>query len=79
MKIMDTTIRNLDESVYRAMRLRAKSSGLTVGEAVTAAMRAYLSRPDPVKSGSLRDLVPEPWPAGSEHSSEDVDAVVYGT
>ncbi|MGK2960512.1 MAG: FitA-like ribbon-helix-helix domain-containing protein, partial [Gemmatimonadaceae bacterium] len=30
---MDTTIRNLDEAVYRAIRTRARKNGMTVGEA----------------------------------------------
>jgi hypothetical protein len=76
---MDTTIRNLDEAAYRAIRAQARKSGMTVGEAVSEAMRAYLMRPDPVKSGSIRDLVPEPWPDGSDHSSEEIDLTVYGT
>jgi len=76
---MDTTIRNLDEVVYRAVRTRARKNGLTVGEAVTEAMRAYLERPDPAKSGSIRDLVPEAWPEGNERSSEEIDITVYGT
>jgi plasmid stability protein len=76
---MDSTIRNLDEAVYRAIRARARKTGMTVGEAVTEAMRAYLTRPDPEKSGSIRDLVPEPWPDGNERSSEEIDMTVYGT
>lgn len=75
---MDTTIRNLDEAVYRAMRTRARKNGLTVGEAVTEAMRGYLLRPDPAKTGSIRDLVPEAWPEGNERSSEEIDTTVYG-
>ncbi len=76
---MDTTIRNLDEAVYRAMRSHARKNRLTVGEAVTEAMRAYLLRPEPAKSGSIRDLAPEAWPEGTEGSSEEIDIIVYGT
>ena len=75
---MDTTIRNLDERVYRRLRARALAAGLTVGEALNEAMRAYLARPDPAKSSSLRDLEPEPYPKGNERLSEGIDAIVYG-
>ena len=52
---------------------------MTVGKAVSEAMRAYLARPEPSKTGSLRDLVPEPFPKGSERLSEEIDAIAYGT
>ena len=76
---MDTTIRNLDPKVYRALKAQAALTGKTVGEAVNEAIRAYLARPDAVaKEGSLRDLAPEPYPEGAEHLSEEIDAVAYG-
>ena len=75
---MDTTIRNLDERVYRRIRARALAAGKTVGEAVNEAMRAWLARPDVEKTASLRDLAPRPFPDGSERLSEEIDDVVYG-
>lgn len=75
---MDTTIRNLDPNLYRKLRARAASEGKTVGEAVSEAMRAYLGAPPVEKTGSLRDLTPEPFPAGNERLSEEVDNVAYG-
>ncbi|MEX2178237.1 MAG: hypothetical protein WD801_05975 [Gemmatimonadaceae bacterium] len=75
---MDTTIRNLDERVYRRLRARAMASGMTVGEALNHAMRAYLGSPPPTKSSSLRELVPEEYPPGNERLSEDIDRHVYG-
>lgn len=76
---MDTTIRNLDPRAYRALKARAALEGKTIGEVVNEAIRAYLDRPDPHRrSGSLRDLVPQPYPAGNETLSEEVDAIVYG-
>jgi len=76
---MDTTIRNLDPVAYKQLRARAMSKGMTVGEAVSDAMRAYLALPENAKTGSLRDLVPEPFPHGNEHLSEGIDDVVYGS
>ena len=75
---MDSTIRNLDADLYRKIRARAALTGMTVGEAVSEAMRAYLARPETSKDGSLRDLAPEPFPDGNERLSEEIDAVVYG-
>ena len=77
---VDTTIRNLDEQAYRAIRIRAVQEGRTVGELISEAIRAYLGRP-PRKQGpaSLRELRPEPYPKGNERLSSEIDAIVYGT
>lgn len=75
---MDTTIRNLDEKVYRAMKARAAAEGRTIGETVNDAIRAYLARPDPNRHGSLAALRPRPYPEGNERLSEEINAIVYG-
>lgn len=76
---MDTTIRNLDEQAYRDLKARAAREGKTMGQAVNEAIRAYLAGPG-ARAGtrSLAELRPEPYPAGSERLSEEIDAVVYG-
>jgi plasmid stability protein len=76
---MDTTIRNLDEKVYRKLRARAVLEGRTVGDLISEAIRDYLSRGS-VKRGtvSLRTLRPEPYPEGNEQLSSEIDTVVYG-
>ncbi len=76
---MDTTVRNLDEQAYRALRARAVLEGRTVGDLINEAIRAYLARVE-VRHGksSLRRLKPEPFPEGNEHLSSEIDAVVYG-
>jgi len=77
---MDTTIRNLDETAYRKLKARAALSGRTIGDLVNEAIRSYLSRPELLpRRGSLADLIPERYPRGSEHLSEEIDDIVYGT
>ena len=76
---MDTTIRNLDPHVYRALRARAVLEGRTVGELISEAIRAYLARATPKRGGgTLRALRPEPYPEGNEGLSLEIDAIVYG-
>ena len=76
---MDTTVRNLDEQAYRALRARAVLEGRTVGELINEAIRRYLGR-GAAKHGtaSLRDLRPEPFPEGNERLSSEIDAIAYG-
>jgi plasmid stability protein len=76
---MDTTIRNLDDHSYRALKARAALAGKTIGEVVNEAIRGYLARPGPrARTRSLRDLAPQDYPDGDERLSEEVDPLVYG-
>jgi len=76
---MDTTIRNLDERAYRALKARAALTGRTIGETLNEAIRMYLARPTDIsRTGSLADLTPVAYPEGNERLSEEVDGVVYG-
>jgi plasmid stability protein len=76
---VDTSIRNLDEQAYRAIRVRAVQEGRAVGELISEAIRGYLRR-RPAKQGatSLRELRPEPYPKGNERLSSEIDAIAYG-
>jgi len=61
------------------LRARAVIEGKTVGELISEAIRAYLARESSgSRSGSLRDLRPEPYPKGNEHLSREIDSIVYG-
>lgn len=75
---MDTTIRNLDENAYRALRARAVMEGRTVGALITEAIRSYLGRPPGRRTSSLRLLRPEAYPPGNERLSMEIDEIVYG-
>jgi plasmid stability protein len=76
---VDTTIRNLDEQAYRAIRVRAVEQGRPVGELISEAIRDYLGRrPRKRGAGSLRELSPEPYPKGNKRLSSEIDAIVYG-
>ena len=75
---MNTTIRKLDEETYRALKARAALMGTTIGQLMNEAIRTYLARPCFLgKRGSLRDLVPLQYPAGTERLSDEIDEIVY--
>ena len=76
---MDATIRNLDEHAYRELRACAVMQGRNVGDLLSEAMRAYLSRVSVSRGRStLRALQPEPFPEGNERLSREIDVIVYG-
>jgi plasmid stability protein len=56
---MDTTVRNLDEQAYRALRARAVLEGRPVGELISEAIRSYLGRPA-LKRGKTSLRAPRP-------------------
>ena len=74
---MDTTVSNLGEQAYRALRARAVLEGRTAGELMSEAIRGYLARPRAKRGkASLRALRPEPYPERNECLSSEID--VYG-
>jgi plasmid stability protein len=76
---MDTTIRNLDEAAYRALKARAALRGTTIGELVNEAIRLYLASTEAFpKTRSILDKIPVEFPEGDENLSEDIDLIVYG-
>lgn len=76
---MDTTVRNLDEQAYRALRARAVLEGRPVGELINEAIRGYLGRhATKRRATSLRTLRPELYPEGNDRLSSEIDAIVYG-
>jgi plasmid stability protein len=76
---MDTTIRNLDDQAYRALRARAVLERRTVGDLMNEAIRGYLARvPARQRTSTLRVLRPERYPEGNERLSTEIDMLVYG-
>jgi hypothetical protein len=76
---MDTTIRNIDERIYRELKAKAALEGKTVGEALNEAIHAWLAGAHPLsRTGTLRDLQPQSWRRGDKRVSEQIDRIVYG-
>lgn len=87
---MDTLIRNIDDSVFRAARALAALEGRTVGEVVTDALREYLASGAAAEDEQhrLAGLAPDPplldrsgdspsADGDGEHPATRVDEVVF--
>ena len=75
---MDTTIRNLNDDAYSALRDRAVMEGRDVGDLLNEAMSAYLERvPIEPREPTLRDLRPEALSEANERLRREIDAIVY--
>ena len=76
---MDTTIRNIDEAAYQRLRVWAAHHDLGMGEALSRLVldHAHLPPARRRKGVSFWDIKPTDWGPGTEHTSEEVDRIVY--
>ena len=77
---MDITIREVDDDLYRQAKSRAALMGTTVGGVVNLALEKWLEEEaqSKAKKGFCDLLKPVRFGRGTEHSSENVDELVYG-
>jgi len=74
--IMQLSVRDVEDRTFKEFKAQAVKEGLTVGRALTLAMQYWIEEEEDKKS--FLDLKPTDWGKGTEHSSEEIDAVLYG-
>lgn len=77
--IMNITIRDVDEKVFRKFKTESVRKRMKLGNALTNAMRTWLEKgrgEKKVKKHFL-DLKPFDWGVGTERSSVEVDEILY--
>ena len=76
---MNITIRGLQESIFRKFKARAAEENVTLGDALSQAMEAWLKKGKTEEPrAKLSDLKITNWGKGTERSSEEIDRIVYG-
>jgi hypothetical protein len=76
---VDTTIRNIDEDAYQRLRTWAAHHGLGIGEALSRLVLEHAHLPTQRRRKvSIWSLKPWDWGPGTEHTSEEIDKIVYG-
>ncbi|NOZ58517.1 MAG: hypothetical protein GXO66_02920 [Euryarchaeota archaeon] len=76
---MIKTFRGIDEEVFRKFKAEAVRQGVSLGRALTGAMKLWLDKQKkPGKRGSLLQLKPVDWGKGTERASVEVDEILYG-
>jgi hypothetical protein len=76
---MNITIRGLQETVFRKFKAKAAEENVTLGDALSQAMEAWLKKGRTgAPRAKLADLKITNWGKGTERSSEEIDKVVYG-
>lgn len=74
---MDTTIRHIDENVYRKLKAKAALEGLSIGEAITEAIKTWLGYRKE-KKASILDIKPVRSNRKNKMLSVEVDSILYG-
>ncbi|MEK6899624.1 MAG: hypothetical protein AABX05_00725 [Nanoarchaeota archaeon] len=71
------TVRDVDQEVFREFKAEAIKRGLTLGSALTLAMEKFRAELGSKKQ-KFTSLTPISWGKGTEHSSEEIDRILYG-
>ncbi len=74
---MNITIRNIQESIFRKLKAKAAEEDLKIGDALTQAIELWLKTRSEKPKGKLSDIPTFDWGKGTEHSSTEIDKVLY--
>ncbi len=77
MKTTQITVKEVDQKTFQELKAAAIKSKLTVGAALNIAIETWLSSLRKTK-GKLSELKPTDWGPGTEHTSEEIDEILYG-
>jgi len=72
---MQLSIKNVDERIFREFKAKTVHEGIRVGDAITRAMELWVERKE--KKLRFLDLKPTDWGEGTEHTSEEIDEILY--
>ena len=75
--IMQITIKNIQDHVFREFKAESVREGLKVGDSLTLAMKLWLEKSKKKPRMSLLDIKPRDWGKGTEKLSEEIDRIVY--
>jgi len=77
--VLNIVVRNVDENAFRNLKVKAVEEGLSLGKAITQAIRAWVNKPLPPKRRApILDFKPVDCGPGSERTSMEIDKIVYG-
>lgn len=76
----NVTFRDVSEEALRELKMEAAREKKKLGEAVTEAIEYWVHQRkiNKKKKGKFTDLKPIDFGSKSEHSSTDIDRIVYG-
>lgn len=74
---MQVSIKNIEETTFREFKAESIREGLTMGNALTLAMKVWIEMKKTKPRKSILDFKPKNWGKGTERLSENIDSVLY--
>ncbi len=75
---MQLSVKNVEKQVFQEFKADAVKRGLSVGGALTLAMHHWLIHKKRRVKKSIVDWEATDWGKGTEHTSEQIDEILYG-
>ena len=77
METTQITVKEVDAKAFQELKSIAVKNKMNVGTALTLAIESWTSSLKKKKK-DLLDLKPTKWGLGTEHTSEEIDQIIYG-
>ena len=71
------SIKNVEEETFREFKAESAREQLPMGKALTQAMKLWIVQRHRKPTHSLLDYKPKNWGKGTEHTSEEIDKILY--
>jgi len=69
-------VKDIDENLYRALKIRAKNKHRSVSQEVIRLIEDYLTRPDDSNIDDTRQFLSLSWEGENEESAKELIAVI---
>jgi len=69
-------VKDIDENLYRALKIRAKNKRRSVSQEVIRLIEDYLTRPDDSNIDDTRQFLSLSWEGENEESAKELIAVI---
>ena len=74
--LIQLSVHDVDSNVFREFKAQAVRERLTVGKALTLALKHWVEEEGTKKS--FLELKPVDWGKGTEKTSKEIDKILYG-
>ena len=74
---MQVSVKNVEDRVFREFKAESVRERLSMGKALTLAMKLWLDYKPRKPRLYFLNLQPKKWKNGTEHVSEEIDKIIY--
>ena len=74
---MQLSVKGVNEDIFREFKAESVREGMTVGNAITLAMKLMLDNAEKKPKISFLNFKPRHFGKGTERTSEEIDKILY--